>query len=74
MTEKARNGRDAFTFSLRGLNTMASSGVAPVVADDRISRAAARQQVTDQQDQPDTGKELDATRGRFWLSRFLRAA
>ena len=38
MFEKAKSGRDAFTFSLRGMTAIASTGPAPVVADDRINK------------------------------------
>ena len=40
MFEKARSGRDAFTFSLHGLTAIASFTLAPAIADDRIQRAA----------------------------------
>jgi hypothetical protein len=40
MFEKARSGRDAFTFSLHGLTTIASFTLAPAIAEDRIDRAA----------------------------------
>lgn len=44
MFEKARLPRDAFAFSLRGLTTVAAYTVAPVIADDRISRIRDAQQ------------------------------
>ena len=40
MFKKAESGRDAFTFSLHGLTTIASFTLAPAIADDRIGRAA----------------------------------
>ena len=39
MFEKARSGRDAFTFSLQGMTTIASFTIAPAVAEDRINKA-----------------------------------
>lgn len=39
MFKKARSGRDAFTFSLHGMTTIASFTLAPAIADDRISKA-----------------------------------
>ncbi|HSN52518.1 MAG TPA: hypothetical protein VLS87_08300 [Woeseiaceae bacterium] len=39
MFKKARSGRDAFTFSLHGMTTIASFTLAPAVADDRIRKA-----------------------------------
>ncbi len=74
MSEKAKSGRDAFTFSLRGMTTIASFAVAPAIADDRINKALARRQEQELDDQPDTGREMDAIRGRFWLSRRRPAA
>lgn len=38
MFRNAKPTRDAFAFSLGGIKTVASFGVAPVVADDRINR------------------------------------
>lgn len=38
MFEKAKKGRDAFTFSLGGMRTIASFTIAPAVADDRINK------------------------------------
>jgi hypothetical protein len=40
MFKKARSGRDAFTFSLQGMTTIASFTLAPAIADDRINKAA----------------------------------
>ena len=39
MFRKAASGRDAFTFSLRGMTATASYFIAPVIADDEINRA-----------------------------------
>ena len=38
MFEKAKRARDAFTFSLGGMTTIASFVAAPAIADDRINR------------------------------------
>lgn len=40
MFKKARSGRDAFTFSLYGMTTIASFTLAPAIADDRINKAS----------------------------------
>ena len=37
MFEKAKPGRDAFTFSLGGMATKSSFVIAPAIADDRIN-------------------------------------
>ncbi|MDJ0814505.1 MAG: hypothetical protein QNJ23_12330 [Woeseiaceae bacterium] len=39
MFKKAASGRDAFTFSLHGLTTIASFTPAPAIAQDRINKA-----------------------------------
>ena len=39
MFEKAKSGRDAFTFSLHGLTTIASFTFAPAIAQDQINKA-----------------------------------
>jgi hypothetical protein len=39
MFTKAGSGRDAFTFSLHGMTTIASFTVAPATAQDRIDKA-----------------------------------
>jgi len=38
MSEKAKSGRDAFTFSLGGMTAIAPFMAAPILADDRINR------------------------------------
>ena len=38
MFEKAKSGRDAFTFSLGGVTAIAPFMAAPILADDRINR------------------------------------
>jgi len=39
MFKKARSGRDAFTFSLQGMTTIASFTLAPAIADDQFNQA-----------------------------------
>lgn len=39
MFQKAGSGRDAFTFSLQGMTTIASFAAAPAVAQDQINKA-----------------------------------
>ena len=51
MFKKARSGRDAFTFSLHGMTTIASFTLAPAIATDRIDSAA------------EAGKSVSAGRG-----------
>ena len=74
MFEKARSGRDAFTFSLRGMRTMASFTVAPVTADDRINRSIDEQLGRVQEDQPDTVREIENFLARYYAPGCCRAA
>ena len=74
MSEKATPARDPFTFSLGGMKTIASFTVAPAIADDLINKILDRRMEQALDDQPDTGREMEAIRGRFWLSRRRRAA
>ncbi len=74
MSESTKRARDAFTFSLRGLSTISSTTLAPAIAHDRLNKAIDERIRKAQEDQPDTGKELDNLWGRFWLTRRRRAA
>jgi hypothetical protein len=58
MSEKARPTRDAFAFSLRGMRTIASFALPPVVADDRIRK------LQDEGSKQD--RELTKRRGQIW--------
>ena len=73
MTEKTQRTRDAFTFSLAGMTTIASYTVAPAIAHDKINKALAERQRAIQEDQPDTAREMSSW-GRFWLRARRRAA
>lgn len=74
MIKKAKSGRDAFTFSLRGLTTIASFSAAWAIADDRINKGLDERLRRMVEDQPDTAQEIGALKGRFWLIRRRRAA
>lgn len=74
MFEKAESGRDAFTFSLRGLRTIASFTAVPVIADDRINPIIGQRLGRAQQDQPDTVREIEDFLARFFASGCCRAA
>ena len=52
MFEKAKSGRDAFTFSLRGMTTIASFTVAPAIAHDRINKVIDQRLGRQWEDQP----------------------
>lgn len=74
MFEKATSGRDAFTFSLRGMTTVASYAIATAVADDRINKAWDERLKRAQEQTPAAAGERGGTFGRFWLYRRLRTA
>ena len=59
MFEKARSGRDAFTFSRKGLTAKAPFVIPAVVADDRINEAWARRL-----------GGAEKTQGPGWIERF----
>ncbi len=65
MFENPKKARDAFTFSLGGMNTISSFVAAPAVADDRINRI---------RDQRMSQRRSDADRKpRAWFRRFRPA-
>ena len=74
MHEKAKSGRDAFTFSLRGLTTVSSFTIAPAVAHNHLSKVWDEKLSREQEDQPDTAREMQSGWGRFWLRKRRRAA
>lgn len=73
MSEETKRKRDAFTFSLGGMTTIASYTVAPAIAHDKINKALAERLQESLEDQPDTAGEIISW-GRFWLRSRRRAA
>ena len=73
MSENTNRTRDAFTFSLGGMTTIASYTVAPAIAHDKINKALSERLQETQEDQPDTAREISSW-GRFWLRARRRAA
>ena len=75
MFEKAKSGRDAFTFSLRGMKTIASFAAAPAIADDRINKAIAQRMAGEPEDQPKTTiREIEDFLARYYATGWNRAA
>ena len=74
MYEKATSGRDAFTFSLRGITAIASFTPPTAIADDRLAKAWDERLSRHQQDQPDTTRELENWLARYYASDSRRAA
>jgi len=67
MFEKAKPGRDAFTFSLRGMSAIASFIAAPAITHHRINRILDDRLSQIEPDQLETVQEIGAIRGRFWI-------
>ena len=77
MSGKPHAWRDAYAFSLRGLNSIASHALMPAVAHDYLNKVwdeRLRREREAQPDQPDTAREMAVSWGRFWLRRRRRAA
>lgn len=74
MFGKAKSGRDAFAFSLRGMTTIASFTIAPVVADDRINRNRDEQLSQPRKDQPGMAREIENVLGRYFAPGRCQAA
>lgn len=74
MYTKAKSGRDAFTFSLRGMTTIASFTIAPAVAHDRINSAIGERLSRVHEDQPDTAREIENVLARYFAPGRCRAA
>lgn len=73
MSDKTTRARDAFTFSLRGLTTIAAYTAAPAIADDRLNELRDERPNRIRKDHRDTSNGIAAIRGRFWLLRRLRS-
>lgn len=74
MLKKVNRVCDGFTFSLRGIKTIASFTAPWAIADDRLIQAREERPNEAHDDQPDTAREIVAIRGRYWLTRRRRAA
>ena len=75
MFQKAKSGRDAFTFSLRGMNTIASFAAAPAIADDRINKAIDARLAGGLEDQPKTTvREIENFLALYYAHGIVRAA
>lgn len=74
MFEKAKPGRDAFTFSLGGMAAKSSFVIAPAIADDRINKIRDERLRSAHEDQPNTAQENGFSWGRFWLRARRQAA
>ena len=66
MFRKARSGRDAFTFSLRGMRANASFTAMPAIADDRINRMIDQRLAGHQEDRRDTTRMIEDFLARYF--------
>ena len=74
MFEKAKPGRDAFTFSLQGMTAIASFTAAPAIADDRLNKVWDERLSRIQEDQPDTARVIEDVLARYFAPGRCRAA
>ena len=74
MDRLTKKARDAFAFSRGGLTARSSLALIPAIAHDRINQALDEKLKASQEDQPETGQELNSFWGRFWLRARRRAA
>ncbi len=74
MFEKAKSGRDAFTFSLQGMTTIASFTAAPAIADDRLSKVWDERLSRPQEYQPSTARKIEDVLGRYFAPGRCQAA
>ena len=74
MFEKAKSGRDAFTFSLGGMTAVASHVAAPIVADDEINKAWDERLGRGPENRPDTVQLLEDLLARDFAPGCCRGA
>ena len=74
MSEKAKSGRDAFTFSLQGMKAIASFTGTPAIADDRINRSIDERLGGVPEDQPNTAREIEDFLARYFAPGCRQAA
>ena len=74
MFEKAKSGRDAFTFGLQGMTTIASFTAAPAIANDRLNKAWDERLSRPQEDRPDMAREIEDVLGRYFAPGRCQAA
>jgi len=74
MFEKAKPARDAFAFSLGGMTAKSSFVIAPAIADDRLNKVWDERLGRDQEDQPDTAREIENLLAYYFAPGRCRAA
>ena len=66
MYTKAISGRDAFTFSLRGMRVIASFTAMPAIADDRINGVIEQRLGGPQKDHPGMARRIEDFLARYF--------
>lgn len=66
MSEKARSGRDAFAFSLKGMTTIASFTIAPAVADDYLAKVWSDKLSRPRADDPGITRRIEDALARYF--------
>ena len=66
MYEKAKSGRDAFTFSLHGMTTIASFTLAPAVADDYLNQVSDRRSDRPRADRAGAARAIEDFLARYF--------
>jgi len=74
MFEKAKPGRDAFTFSLHGMTAIAPFSIAPAIADDRINKVRDERLKQPHENQPDTARVIEDVLARYFAPGRCQAA
>jgi len=74
MFEEAKPGRDAFTFSLQGMTTIASFTAAPAIADDRLNKVWDERLSRPQEYQANTARKIEDILGRYFAPGRCQAA
>lgn len=66
MLRKARSGRDAFKFSLKGLTATASFGPLPAISDERINRFIDQRMCQRHRDPRDMARRVEDLLARYF--------
>ncbi len=71
MFGKAKSGRDAFTFSLQGMTTIAPFTAAPAIANDRLNKVWDERLSRPKEDQPIENQPITAREIENVLARYF---
>jgi len=74
MSKQDKTSTGVFALSRGGMRTISSFAMAPVIAHRRLRQIFESQDRDIQEDQPLPPDDQPSPKGRFWLSRWRRAA